>query len=90
MAKDFFQISLFDKESKACRVREETKELMQLKREINSVAGPKLFNIENGTASEREWEVYQECMGFVALIKYSILSTRQIKEILDRSNLVMM
>ena len=90
MDKDFFQISLFDKESKACRIREESKELIQLKQEINSVAGPKLFNIQHGTANEREWEIYEECMGFVSLIKYSVLSTRQIKEIWDRSNLVMM
>ena len=90
MAKEFFQISLFDKESNTCTVREESKELLQLKQEINSVAGPKLFNIQNGTASERDWEIYEECMGFVSLIKYSILSTRQIKEIWDRSNLVIM
>ena len=85
--KDVFQLSLFDKHSHTYTKREDTKELRQLKGEINSVAGPKLFSIENGTANEREWDIYQECMGFVSLIKYSVLSTTQIKELWDNSML---
>lgn len=55
--------------------------------EIANVAQPKLFNIEHGTATQREKQVYQECMGFLTMIRYSSLDLKEIKRIRDNSNL---
>ena len=61
--------------------------LDKLLSEIASVAQPKLFNIEHGTATQREKQVYQECMGFLTMIRYSSLDLKEIKRIRDNSNL---
>jgi hypothetical protein len=59
----------------------------KLIKEINSVLAPKLFNIKNKTATEREKSVVQECLGFLSLINHSSLSINEIKKLWDKSNL---
>jgi len=55
--------------------------------EINSVFVPKLFNIEHGTATERERQVVAECLGFISLIKFSCLPLKDIKRLWENSGL---
>ncbi len=55
--------------------------------EVNNVIRPKLFNINNGTASEREKQIVQECMGFRSLIMFSVLTTKEIRKLWDDSSL---
>lgn len=61
--------------------------LNKLLSEIASVAQPKLFNIEHWTATTREKQVYQECAGFLSIIRHSSLDIKEIKRIRDESNL---
>ena len=55
--------------------------------EINNVLAPKLFNIKQGTATERERQVASECMGFISLIKFSCLDSKEIKRLWEKSEL---
>lgn len=55
--------------------------------EINFVLAPKLFNIEKGTATERERHIASECLGFLSLIKFSCLSINQVKQLWEKSGL---
>lgn len=57
----------------------------KLLKEIHSTALPKLFNIENGTASEHEIFIYKECQGFIDLIRYSVMPVNEIKRLWDSS-----
>jgi len=59
----------------------------KLANEIYTVVSPKLFNVQNNTASEIEKQILKECLGFLSLIKYSSLPTRKIKEIWEYSDL---
>lgn len=59
----------------------------KLLEEVNSVIRPKLFNINNKTASEREVEIVKECMGFRSLIMFSALTTKEIRKLWDDTNL---
>ena len=58
--------------------------------EIEGVIAPKLFNINNGTASEMEKQIVQECLGYLSMIKYSCLKPAEIKRIWDNTNLAYM
>lgn len=53
--------------------------------EINAVIAPKLFNIEHKTATEREIQVVRECLGFLSLLNFSILSVKEVKKIWETS-----
>jgi len=53
--------------------------LEHLVSEINSVVVTKLYNIKNGTATEREKQVVFECLGFVNLLKFSVSPVKDIK-----------
>ena len=61
-----------------------------LLKEIEYVVAPKLFNINNGTASEMEKQIVQECLGYLSMIKYSCLKPAEIKRIWDNTNLAYM
>lgn len=63
------------------------KATVRLIEEIEGTITPKLFNIDHGTASEREKQVVQECLGFLSIIKYSRMKTAEVKQIWDESNL---
>lgn len=55
--------------------------------EINEVVAPKLFNIKKQTATERERQVVAECLGFVSLIRYSVINIEDIKRLWEKSEL---
>jgi hypothetical protein len=59
----------------------------KLLKEIEIVAAPKLWNIQHGTATEKEKQVVRECSGFRSLVLFSCLSIREIKRMWERSNL---
>ena len=59
----------------------------KLLKEIEAVVTPKLWNIRNGTATEKEKQVVRECSGFRSLVLFSCLSIREIKRMWERSNL---
>ena len=61
--------------------------LEHLVSEINSVVVTKLYNIKNGTATEREKQVVFECLGFINLLKFSVLSVKDIKNLWESSGL---
>lgn len=56
-------------------------------KEIEEVMVPKLFNIEHGSATEREIQVVKECQGFISLLRYSCLREADIKQLWDNSGL---
>ena len=58
--------------------------------EIASTAGPKLFNIKEGTATEREREIVSECSAYLCLLNYSVLKPKEIYKLWENSNLVYM
>lgn len=64
-----------------------TKITAKLVKEIEDVVAPKLFNIKNGTASEMEKCIVQECLGYLSLIKFSCLKPSVIKRCWDSTNL---
>jgi len=66
------------------------KRLNKLISEIHTCAGPKLFNIEHGTASERERQIVCECLGFLSLIQFSMLGINEIVKLWEDSNLAYM
>ena len=57
----------------------------KLLKEIHNTASPKLYNIEHGTANESEIFVYKECLGFIDLIRYSVMPMSEIKRLWDAS-----
>jgi hypothetical protein len=69
-------------------MKSEEKNLNKLLSEIASVMQPKIFNIEHWTATIREKQVYQECVGFLSIIRHSSLDIKEIKRIRDESNLI--
>lgn len=58
--------------------------------EIYDAVSPKLFNINNGTANEKEIQIAKECMAYISLLKYSCMDEREVKELWDKSNLAFM
>lgn len=59
----------------------------KLLHEINNVVAPKIFNINNGTASRAEKSVVKECLGFRSLILYSVMSLAEIARQWEKSGL---
>lgn len=62
----------------------------KVKLAIYTCVGPKLFNIEHGTASEREKQIVRECLGFLSLIQFSVLDINEIVKLWEDSNLAYM
>lgn len=63
------------------------RDLDRLFEEISCVLAPKLWNIQRGTATEREKQIAKECLGYLSLIKHSSLSAKEIKSLWDSSGL---
>jgi len=68
-------------------MKKSTKKMIQ---EIYNTISPKLFNISNNTASEREIQVVREALAYISLLKYSCLNEAEIKQLWDESNLAYM
>ncbi len=68
-------------------MKKSTEKMIQ---EIYNTVSPKLFNIRNNTASEREMQVAKEALAYISLLKYSCLSEDEIKRLWDESNLAYM
>lgn len=62
----------------------------KLLEEINICVRWKLLNIQNGTATEKEKQTVQECLGYLSLIRYSCLKPAVIKRCWDNSGLAYM
>lgn len=55
--------------------------------EIHSTMMPKFYNIQNNVATTKEKQIVSECQGFLSLIKFSSLSTKEIKRLWEESSL---
>jgi hypothetical protein len=56
--------------------------------EIESTVAAKLFNIQHGTATEREIWIVKQCSSFISLLNHSALTPKEIYRLWERSGLV--
>lgn len=54
---------------------------------INAKAGARLGNVQRGTATEKDWDLLNEALGFRSLCLYSGLGDKELKRLWDASNL---
>lgn len=59
----------------------------KLLEEIQNTAGPKLFNVQHGTATDQEIHIVKECQAYLCLLNYSVLTAKQIYGYWEKSQL---
>jgi hypothetical protein len=60
----------------------------KLLQEIQDTAGPKMFNVQRGTASKREVQIVKECQAYLCLLNHSVLTPKQVYLLWQKSGLV--
>ena len=62
----------------------------KLIKEINNTVVAKKWNMEHGTATQTEISIVKDALGYLSLLRFSCLSSRQVYELWSKTNLAYM